>query len=70
MNLCPTCRLPISFHDDQAHCTATPLPVRRALAMAVDYRAALQLAPLDLRARSEMVAEVDEQIAFLEGLYA
>lgn len=69
MNLCPTCRLPTVAHYAEAHCTVPALPLRRVLAMAADYRLALQVTPLEYTAKAEMLAQVDEQIAFLEGLY-
>ena len=67
--ICPACRLPTAYHDEAACCTVTPTPLRRALAMAKDYRAALCLTPLDYSARGDILAQVDDQIAYLESIH-
>lgn len=66
---CPTCHLPVSFHDEDCHCTVPAKPLRTAMLAAQVYRKALESTPLDYRARGEMLAQVDEQLAFLEGVY-
>lgn len=70
MSTCPTCHLPTTFHSDEAHCTVPLLPLRHAAIMAQTYRKVLESTPLDFQARREMLLQVDEQIDYLEGLYA
>lgn len=68
--ICPTCHLPVSFHDDATHCTVPATPARRAVIAAQAYRITVEMMPIDYRAKSEMLAQVDEQIDFLKGAYA
>jgi hypothetical protein len=66
MTLCPTCRLPIAFHDEAAHCTVPARTLRTAIMAAKVFRLALASTPLDHAARAAMLAQVDEQVAYLE----
>lgn len=70
MSTCPTCHLPTTPYDDEACCTVPLMPQRRAVIMAQTYRLVLETTPLDFQARREMLLQVDEQIDYLEGLYA
>ena len=67
--ICPVCQLPVSYHDDATACTVPATPARRAVIAAQTYRVALVTMPMDYRAKSEMLAQVDEQIDFLRGVY-
>jgi hypothetical protein len=66
MTTCPTCHLPTALHD--CGCTVPARPLRTALLALQVYRLALAATPLNYQARSEMLAQVDKQVAYLEGI--
>jgi|GEM_PF-2854989 len=69
MTRCPVCGLPTVYRDEATCCVVTLAPLRRALVLAQDYRAALCLMPLNASARADILAQIDDQIAYLEAAH-
>ena len=66
MNICPTCRLPVSFAVTSLGATVPARDLRTAVLAAKVYRKALEAAPMEHVARAELLSQLDDQIEYLE----